>query len=233
MKQTHHYKRWLAIVSLTALLIGCGTIPIKKYYVLNYIPAPPQTRLNEASYPFTLRLKEFSIEEAYARPQIVYRQSPYELQYYFYQVWAVKPTQMITDLVYKHLATANLISTIVRRYDEGSKPNFELSGTIEALDEYDSDQVWFAHMALRFQLTRLSDGRVIYTRRFDNRKRVFQNDAQNVVKEMSSIMEFIMNQVVHDMDVVLSREYGISGGEMQLSPATSDSVVEVPEESGK
>jgi len=28
------------------------------------------------------------------------------------------------------------------------------------------------------------------------------------VKEMSAILEYVMNQVVHDMDVVFSREYG-------------------------
>ncbi|OGS37652.1 MAG: hypothetical protein A2293_17210 [Elusimicrobia bacterium RIFOXYB2_FULL_49_7] len=212
---------------------GCGTLPIKKYYLLNYIPTPPQARLNEAPYPFTLRLKEFSIEDAYARPQIVYRQSPYELQFYFYQVWAVKPAQMINDLVFKHLAAMNLIRAVVRRYDGGAKPDFELSGAIEAIDEYDSEEVWFAHMALRFRLTRLTDGRVIYTRRFDNRKRVFQNNPQNVVKEMSAIMEFIMDQVVGDLDTILSNENGHPGNPIQPVPESEAPVMDLPADSGK
>lgn len=225
-----------ALAAMILSFAGCAAIPVKKYFVLNYVPQTAVTRLSPAPYPFTVRLKTFSIEEAYARPQIVYRQSPYELQYYFYNVWAVKPTQMITDLIYKHLATVGLISSIVRRFDEGSKPTYELSGTIEAIDEYDSDQVWFAHLALRFYLTRISDGRVIYTRRFDNRKRVFENKPEFVIREMSSIMEFIMNQVTHDLDLTLNREYGMtdgaagSGDEIRMVPADSDSTEDIPED---
>ncbi len=206
MKFKHMLGKIQACLLTAALISGCGTLPVKKYYLLNYIPSIPQTRLKDEPYPFTLRLKEFNIEDAYSRPQIVYRQSPYELQFYFYQVWAVKPARMINDLIFNHLAAVNLSRDLVRRYDGGPKPDYELDGTVEAIDEYDSDQVWFAHMALRFQLTRTLDGRVVYARRFDNRKRVFKNDPQSVVKEMSVMMEFIMNQVVMDLDRVLNSE---------------------------
>jgi len=216
------------------ILSGCwSTLPDKKYYLLNYIPVPPQTRLSVAPYPFTLRFKEFAIDEAYASPQIVYRQSPYQLQFYFYQIWAVKPMQMINDLIFKHLASVNLARGLARRYDGGQKPDFELSGTIEALDEYDSDKVWFAHMAILFRLRRTSDDRVVYNRRFDNRKRVFKNDPQNVVKEMSAIMEFIMSQVIQDLDVALDREAGQPGNQMPPIMGPVNSMIEVPADSGQ
>jgi ABC-type uncharacterized transport system auxiliary subunit len=211
------------------LLAGCGAAPAKKFYMLNYVPVPPDTRLRPGPYPFTIRLKEFDIEEAYARPQIVYRQSPFELQYYFYRVWAVKPTRMITDLVQKHLLSANLVSSVIRRYDEGAKPEFELSGMIEAIQEYDSEQLWFAHIALRLQMTRIADGKVVYSRRFDNRKRVYQNQPEYVVREMSAIMEYILNQATHDLDVVLAREYGLSEGGAETLPSDADSTTDIPE----
>jgi len=198
----------MKIISLliAILLIGCATLPVKKYFLLNYIPVPPATRLSETPYPFTLRLKEFGIEDAYARHQIVYRQSPYELEFYFYNLWAVKPAQMINDLIFKHLTAVNLVSNVIRRYDGSRTADYELSGTIEAIDEFDSDKVWFAHMAIAFRLTRTSDDQVIYSKRYDHRKRVFKNDPETVVKEMSTIIEFIMNQVIIDIDGVLNRE---------------------------
>jgi ABC-type uncharacterized transport system auxiliary subunit len=134
------------------------------------------------------------------------------LRYYFYKLWAVGPKKMITDLIQKHLESINFVSHIIRRFDEGIKPNYELSGVIEALEEYDSDQLWYAHLAIRLSLTRLSDGRVLYFRDFDNRKRVYQYSPDNVVREMSAILEFIMDQAVHDIDGVFSREYGAAGG---------------------
>ena len=208
----HRHARLLFCVgALLAFIACCGTIPVKQYYVLNYMPTQPAGRLLASPYPFTIRLKELDIEDAYNRSQIVYRQSPFELRYYFYKLWAVKPNKMITDLIQKHLASINFVSHVIRRFDEGIKPSYELGGVIEALEEYDSDQLWYAHLAIRLSLTRLSDGRVMYSRDFDNRKRIYQYSPDNVVREMSAILEFIMDQAVRDMDVVLNREYGLSG----------------------
>jgi ABC-type uncharacterized transport system auxiliary subunit len=220
-----------ACVLITALLAGClfSSVPIKKYYLLNYVPSTNRERTSPGPYPCTIRLRDFNIEDAYNRPQIVFRQSPFELRYYYYRVWAVKPARMITDLVYKHLLSANLVSTIVRRFDESAnQPDYELTGMIEAIDEYDSDELWFAHIALRLALTRVSDGIIMYTRRFDLRKRVYEHKPENVIREMSSLMEFMMTQAVHDMDVRLSKEYGaplpaIPDTAAVVEPVSSDS----------
>ncbi len=193
---------------LLAILLGCGTVPTKQYYLLNYVPSAERDRLNPDAYHCTIRLREFKMEEAYSRPQIVYRQSPFQLRYYVYRVWAVKPERMVTDLFHKHLMTANLVTGIMRRFDEGHKPDFEVEGMIEAIEEYDSDELWFAHIAMRINLIRVSDGRILYSKRFDHRKRVFQHEPEYVVRELSALMEYIFSQAVHDFDGILSSEFG-------------------------
>jgi ABC-type uncharacterized transport system auxiliary subunit len=205
MPLTFRRAAMLAALILCALL-GCGTVPVKQYYVLNYVPVQSDSRLHATPYPFTLRVKELDIEDAYSRPSIVYRQSPFELRYYFYRLWAVKPSRMITDLIYTHLSSIGLVNNIVRRFDEGMKPDYELSGLIEAIEEYDSDQLWFAHISFRLTLTRVSDATVLYSKLFDNRKRVFNYTPDNVVREMSAVVEFIMDQAVHDLDAVFAKE---------------------------
>ncbi|KMQ51849.1 hypothetical protein CHISP_1345 [Chitinispirillum alkaliphilum] len=188
---------------------GCARVPIKNYYTLNYIPPPIQNRSLDDPYPYVIRVREFSIEEAYNRPQIVYRLSPFELRYYVYRVWAVRPTRMITDLVVKHLTSANLVSSVVRRFDEGRRPDYELTGVIEALEEYDSEDITFAHIAIRVNLNRLSDGSRIYSRHFSLRRRVYQQEMVYVIRELSNIMEYIMSQAVQDIEVKLAEEYGL------------------------
>ena len=218
----------LAGVGAVLLTAGCGTVPSKRYYTLNYVPETLRERVRQGPYPFTVRVRELDIEEAYARPQIVYRKSPFELEYYFYRVWAVKPTRMITDLIHKHLLASEVVSSVVRRYDEGAKPHYEIGGMIEAIEEYDSDQIWFAHLALNLRLVRLEDGKVLYSRRFDHRKKLFANQPELVVKEMSVIVEHILNQLMHDVDVVLAREYGMTLDDGPV-PADADSVLDTPE----
>jgi len=219
----------MALAGAMALLLSCASAPVKKNYMLNYVPPPMTSRLKQGAYPFTVRIRELSVEEAYARPQIVYRKSPFELEYYFYRVWAVKPARMITDLLYSHLLSVNLVSSVVRRLDEGNKPDFELSGVISAIEEYDSDEAWFAHLSMRLQLARVSDGRVLYSRHFDHRKQAFQNRPELVVREMSAIMEFIGYQLTRDLDAILAREYGLSAPPRQVPEQETDSTTDVPE----
>jgi ABC-type uncharacterized transport system auxiliary subunit len=207
--------------------IGCGRVPFKQFYELNYLPSAIVNRHHDKPYPFVIRLKEFDIEEAYNRPQIVYRQSPFELRYYVYRVWAVKPSRMITDLVYKHLLNANMVSSVIRRYDEGVKPEYELSGMIEALEEYDSDELWFAHIALRVNLIHTSEGRIVYNKRFDLRKKVLAHDPELVIREMSALIEFAITQAVQDLDAKLAEETGLFGVEKSdtLNQMIPDSLV--------
>lgn len=207
--------------ALIVMVAGCGKVPMKQFYILNYLPSSVRDRIYQGPYPYTIRLREMEIEEAYNRPQIVYRQSPFQLRYYVYQVWAVKPTRMITDLVHKHLITANLVSSVIRRFDQGPKPDYELNGTIEAIEEYDSEELWFAHLCIRLNLVRVKDGRTIYTRRFDHRKKVFQHEPEYVIREMSALMEYIITQAIHDMDIKLAQEMGIPTKDISTNESSS------------
>lgn len=216
------YLRFVLTLSLLAALLflffgGCASVPTKNYYLINYEPEPIVNRKYDSPYPFVIRVKNLEIEEAYNRSQIVYRKSPFQLQYYFYRVWAVKPEVMLTDLIHKHLTSTNLVSHVVRRFDEGAKPDYELTGRIEAIEEYNSDEIWFAHLAYRLKLVRLKDNRTVYTRRFDSRKQVFQKEPEYVVRELSRIMDILMTQAMQDIDAVFAKEYGI-----QETPELSD-----------
>ena len=139
-----------------ALLLSCATTTAKKFYILNYQPETLTNRLSQNPWPCTIRVRDFSIEGAYARNQIVYRRSPYELEYYFYHNWAVKPSSMLTDIVRRHLQAVNLVNNVILRYDEGTMPDYELSGTISSIEEYDSETAWFAHLAFSVKLTRMA-----------------------------------------------------------------------------
>ncbi|MCL2220454.1 MAG: PqiC family protein [Chitinispirillia bacterium] len=213
----HRYRRrgiaFLLACCCAALAVvasGCAKPPQRQYFMINYEPAKMQHRAMQNPYAAVIRLREFSIEEAYNRPQIVYRLSRFELRYYNYKSWAVKPTRMLTDQFFKHLNSAQLVSSVVRRFDEGRRPDYELTGFIEALEELDSEDMLFARVALRLTLTRLADGSVVYSRPFDLRRRVYTKETHHVVREMSHIMEYIFTEAISDIDTRLAAEFGIA-----------------------
>ena len=220
--------------AVLVLLAACGKAPQRQYFVISYEPQKMQHRAMQNPYAAVIRLREFSIEEAYNRPQIVYRMSRYELRYYNFKAWAVKPTRMVTDLLFRHLNSVQLVSGVVRRFDEGRRPDYELTGFIEALEEYDSEDVLFAHVAIRVNLARLSDGTVIYSRLFDLRRKVYTMETHMVVREMSQIMEYIFTEVIADIDTRLAAEFGIAEFEgPKFAPVQAPSFVSESEDASE
>ncbi len=48
----------------------------------------------------------------------------------------------------------------------------------------------------------------MYSRLFDQRKRVFQHEPEYVVREMSALMEYTFTQTIHDLDPIFASEFG-------------------------
>jgi len=205
-------KKLFIMMILFLLIVGCAKPTMKQYYLLNYQPDLLTNRLQDAPYPFTIRLRPFEVEKAYSKPNLVYRTSPYQLEYYGFRHWAVRPRDMMTDLIYTHLETIDLVDKTVRRLDEAGQPDYEISGTILAIEEYDSDETWFGHLKMRMIVTRLSDGQIIYNTLFDKRKIVEIHEPQYVVRTLSEITDFFASTLMNDLDALFSEEqYQLNG----------------------
>jgi len=196
----------IAVLSLIALFLnGCfGKTPVNRYYLLDYVPTPTRTKSGPALRPVTLRIKDLKVAEAYKRPELIYRKSAHEMQFYNYHQWAVKPEYLITDMVYKHLRAANLFKSISRTLLD-FKPDYSLTGQILAIEEYDSQEKWFAHLAISFQLEETKSKRQVWYRTYDLRKVVAQHEPVYVIRELSFLLEHIMDKVVVELEALLPK----------------------------
>lgn len=193
----------LALLALVAFS-GCfmGQTTQTKYYLLDYIPTPPKERLDKGFYPFVLRVKDVAIHETYRRAQIVYRQNAHQMQFYSYHLWAVDPERMVGDLLVKHLRAARLFQNITRSV-EAYDPDFSLSAEIQAIEEYDYQDQWFAHLAIEYRLEDGKTGEVVWKKNYDLRRMVSQQEPVYVVRELSALLEAIHGMVVKELDIVL------------------------------
>ena len=181
-------------------IFGCVKPLAKKFYMLNYTPDRLSQRNSSTPYSIIIRLRPFLIEKAYAKPNIVYRRGAYEFDYYPDHLWAVRPADMVTDLLYSHLEGIKLIETLVRRLDEKGTPDYELSGTILAIEEYDSDDTWYARLKISFVLLDFKTGTAVYSRVFDQTREVTDKKPLGVVKVLSEIMDYTASLLVTDLD---------------------------------
>jgi uncharacterized lipoprotein YmbA len=215
------------------VLLGCfGKKPEKRYYMLDYIPTPTRTKSGPALRPVTLRIKDFKVAEAYKRPEMVYRKSAHELQFYNYHRWAVEPEFLITDMVFKHLRAANLFRSISKTLLDFT-PDFTLTGQVLAIEEYDNQEKWYAHLAISFLLEDTKTERQAWSRIYDVRRIVAQHEPVYVVRELSFLLEHIMDKVVEDLESVLPKYLPPKSREKKnTKPATEKApVVKEPEKS--
>jgi len=193
-----------AAIFFFALIWGCGRPLHKHFYVLNYTPDRFEDRRMGANnpYPVTIRLRPFEIERAYARPNIVFRENPFRLDFYPDHLWAVRPADMITDLIFNHFTTINIVENVTRRLDERA-PDFELTGTVSAIEEFNSGDLWYAHLRISFVLTDFRTDRTVYSRVFSLTRPVPAKNPLSVVMVLSEIISFIASHLMKDIDKTL------------------------------
>ena len=196
----------VAALAACLLLSGCfwfGRTVETKYYALDYIPSPKPERLKKGPYPFSVRLREPTMAEAYKRSQIVYRQSAYQMQFYAYHLWVTDPDRMISDLLLKHLRAARLFENASRSI-EATRPDFQLTTDVQAIEEYDGPNTWYAHLAIEYQLLDDSTGQVVWKQSYDLRKTVAQQEPVFIVRELTALLESVHNQLTDDLEKYLA-----------------------------
>jgi len=185
-------------------LIGCPSTPQRQYYGLSYsLPDAPAT--DAAKYRATLMIREPDILLAYDRAQIVYRYDPFRFKYYNYKFWLAKPQQMIRELVYRHIKHVNLFDEVTLVFQR-QVPDYVLEGMIDAVEEYDSGDVWYSHLAMSLRLVRYEDRKVIWTHKFDAKKEVFTKQPVYVVRAMSEQIEEQMEVIILGIDEAMAGE---------------------------
>lgn len=196
-------KLFLLLLALF-LLAGCfgGKVPETRYYVLDYVPLPHPERQKKGPLPISLRIAEFDVAEVYRRPELVYRQSAHELRFYNFHKWAVKPSHIIGDMVEKHIKQSGYFKD-VSRSGVNFNPDYTLSGVVLAIEEFDSRNKWYAHLALSFSLEDHKKNQIVWQKNYDLRKGVPQQEPIYVIRELSYLLEFTVNQVLQDLEKIM------------------------------
>lgn len=216
---THRRTKVVATALLALLLAACAGIPERRFFTLSVQEPAPRAEPG-ALHPVQLWVKRFEVGLAFNRAQIVYRQSPYQFSFYSYRLWADKPQRMLRSLVVSHLEAIGLVQRVIENYGEQA-PDYNLAAEVVAIEEFDSGDVWYGHLAMRFELVRVSDGEVIWTYRFDRRRRVPSSELVLVVRAISRIAEEELARIGAELDQVLSAERGVAAT-LPIPPPTTD-----------
>ena len=163
---------------------GLASEPARHYYVLTCERPPGGMK---PLFPGLVRVRDLDAESAYDRFQMVLRKSPFELTYRQRDVWAVKPSRMLSDIMARSLVAENLFSGVTRELGE-RRPQYLMSGELHAIEVIEDGQGdWTVHLALSLSLTHFASGSTLWTSHFDAAHEAPRRNYAGAVEALSNL----------------------------------------------
>ena len=181
-------------LSLTACLGGGSNEPTR-YYTLAVENI--QTPSSSAYADKRLQVRKFTIEPAYQRTNIVYRESAYDFMFYDLDLWASRPEHMMAQVASEYLNKSNMFKSVETK--PTGKPDFEFLGNIVAIEEVDEGSSQYAHLAIQLTFRKTESDQAIWEKSFDEKlsmdNREPRTTAETISKLFGKYMEEALNEI--------------------------------------
>lgn len=178
----------------SALLAGCfgGSDQVVRYYTIS-LPAVKADSAN-AMFPYRVLVKRATIDPAYRRSNIVYRESAYDFMFYNYSVWAARPEYLVEQSFVSYLKQKNVFAVV--ETEASAQPDYEISINVNAVEEIDEENARKAHLAVTINLKKMNSDGFVWSKEYDNAKPYEGEDVRTFAQTISEILnDFVADAV--------------------------------------
>ena len=176
-------KRAPALLVMMLMLFGCMA-STKRYYQIHI---PENTPPGFGTLPGVVLVEPPEVEDFYDDYRIVYRVSPYEINYYAYDFWAKRPGRLIRDSVRDYLRGNRVFRSVVFNASE-EEPDFVIKVHLNAVEECDRNQAWYGRLAMSVRIVDYENGSTVVTHDFDREARLSDKEVDELPVVISSIL---------------------------------------------
>lgn len=190
------------ILILLFIFFSCSSAPKTHFYLIDY----PVSVAKENSHPVhqvVLGVSKFRVEPLYSDTRLVYRENPYEGNYYFYHRWVTSPGKMVTDKTIEQLAASNLFKQVVS-FPRHVQCDYIINGNIKALEEWDENNKWYAKVKIDFELIEKSSNKLVWKKTIEKQNPV----AKKLPFEVVSGINLSVKQCIDDVQRELNKIFG-------------------------
>jgi len=174
----------IAILAAAALAqAACfSASPEKAYFQIHVQTAPAAT-----AFPKVLFLDRIDVDSLYDDFRILYRLSPFEINYYAYYFWAEKPAKLFHEAILRYLETARPVARVITEQAKGNA-DWILRCAVRQVEEVDEGAAWYARLGMFLEISDAKTGAVLASRRFDRREPLSQKAVAEVPGVLSRIL---------------------------------------------
>ena len=202
------YTKLLFCLSLWSMLLAGCSITQSKQEVHYYALSLPSRTIGSAptaqttASPASLVVQPFTAHQPYNRDRIVYRSSPYQVDFYHYHRWVSKPADMVTTLTRRALQQSHLFSTVYPTPD--APADMRLGGVIRQCEEIDQAQSWQAVLSLDVWLSRSRNASPFWFETYTATQQASKRNPAAVAEAMSRNLQEILQQLSADLATELA-----------------------------
>lgn len=185
-------KTVIVAIGLAVVLAACGgKLPQTHFYQL----ADPG-RDSEPGPGVPVVIETLATDSAYDDDRMVYRITPYRLDYYNYHRWSAAPGTLVANYLERAFESSGRFGAVTRDDDTGEAP-VVLGGRVVAIEEVDvSKDRWVARIVLELTLTDTSSGEVLWTEQFEETEPMPRQHPEGLARALSVALERIADRAV-------------------------------------
>jgi len=198
-------------LSLVAALFfsGCGKPPAMiNRYVLEY---PPPVLAKLPPLDTGLEVKLFAVDQTINRTEMVYMETPFRANTYWYNRWRANPGYLVTDYLIRDLRDSKLFTAIFS-YAISGPARFELEGDVVDFQEVDTPGFWHAALTLNVILLDTDKDnitqKVMFQRHYEAREPMLTKSPQGLAEAMSRAMQQLSRRIIDDVYQAVKQRLG-------------------------
>lgn len=185
---------------LVLALAACGgKLPDTRYYQL----APPEAKGKGGDG--VLVLENLTTDGAYDDDRIVYRTTPFRLDYYQYQRWSSAPGVMVGNYLEQALEKSGKFRSVVREMTADAP--VVLAGRVIAIEEVDRSKTeWLGRIVIELQLTDARTNETLWTDQFDETEPLKAQTPEGLAQAISVAMARIVDHTLPTLAEITDRQ---------------------------
>jgi ABC-type uncharacterized transport system auxiliary subunit len=172
-------------------LAACAAAPDMHYFRVEYpLPGPS----GSSPLPLTLGIMRLRAPEPYHQERIIYRTSPYQVQYYVRDRWESPPVDMVNDRLFEQFARSGRFQRVVS-WSREEAPAYRLEPRLRRFEELDEGDAWYGLVELEYELLD-RDGRSLLREVASQRVRVEVRNPEGTVEALSRGLRAALDEAV-------------------------------------
>lgn len=200
--EMHDLRRALFPLFLLALA-GCGKPPLLRHYTLTLTLPQVLTQATTGPGPLpalpSLEVRRLSVHDPYAQSRMVYRSSPYRVDFDDLHLWASPPAEQVSNGTIRYLRASGLFNRVLGVPYTPQDQDLILGGAVRQFEEIDRKDSWEAALGIDFWLLRAGDQRPFWFHSYQATRRAARRNPEAVAEAMSRALEQVLQDLVADL----------------------------------